>query len=113
MVQDHYDYYQYMLRKFTLKSFEDLMTFADKTLKKNRTVIKGAINYIRLAHRVNKEREAEKAAFAPQMEAYLASEEYAKLQETLQKAEDEDEYKNDTDPQGYFAYKKLVRKRAI
>ena len=42
------------------------------------------------------------------MEAYLASPDYAKLQETLSKAEDEDEYKNDTDPQGYFSYKKLV-----
>ena len=28
--------------------------------------------------------------------------------ETLSKAEDEDEYKNDTDPQGFFTYKKLV-----
>lgn len=28
--------------------------------------------------------------------------------ESLSKAEDEDEYKNDTDPQGYFTYKKLV-----
>ena len=30
--------------------------------------------------------------------------------ETLKKAEDEDEYKNDTDPEGYFTYKKLVSK---
>ena len=28
--------------------------------------------------------------------------------ESLSKAEDEDEYKNDTDPQGFFTYKKLV-----
>ena len=42
------------------------------------------------------------------MQAYMESEDYAKLQETLSKAEDEDEYKNDTDPQGFFAYKKLV-----
>ncbi len=33
MVQDHYDYYQFMFRKFTLKSFEDLIAFADKTMK--------------------------------------------------------------------------------
>jgi len=38
----------------------------------------------------------------------LESEDHAKLMETLSKAEDEDEYKNDTDPQGYFSYKKLV-----
>jgi len=28
--------------------------------------------------------------------------------EKLSKAEDEDEYKNDTDPEGFFAYKKLL-----
>ena len=55
MVQDQYDYYQYTMRKFTLKTFEDLMTFADTTLKQNRTVIKNAISYLRLAHRVNRE----------------------------------------------------------
>jgi len=49
------------------------------------------------------------------MEAYLQSDDYKKLMETLSKAEDEDEYKNDTDPQGFFMYKKLVWicKRAI
>lgn len=108
MVQDHYDYYQYTLRKFTLKTFEDLMTFADTTLKQNRTVIKNAISYLTLTHRVEKEREAELAAFEPKMAAYKESEDYTKLQETLSKAEDEDEYKNDTDPQGFFTYKKLV-----
>ena len=97
-----------MFRKFTLQSFQELLTFADKTLKQNRTVIRAAIAYIRLAHRVSKVREQEQAAFAPLMEAYLASEDYVKLQETLSKAEDEDEYKNDTDPQGFFMYKKLV-----
>lgn len=108
MVQDHYDYYQYTMRRFTLKTFEDLLTFADTTLKQNRTVIKNAISYLRLMHRVEKEKEQEKAAFEPLYQAYLESEDHAKLMETLSKAEDEDEYKNDTDPQGYFSYKKLV-----
>ena len=84
------------------------MTFADTTLKQNRTVIKNAISYLTLTHRVEKERESELAAFEPKMAAYMESEDYTKLQEVLSKAEDEDEYKNDTDPQGYFAYKKLV-----
>ena len=96
------------MRKFTLKSFEDLLTFADKTLLQNRTVIKAALGFIRLDHRVAKVRDAEKAAFAPKLEAYLASEDYTKLKEKLSKAEDEDEYKNDSDPQGFFAYQKLV-----
>ena len=79
MVQDHFDYYQYMLRKFTLKSFGDLITFADRTLKQNRTVITAAISYLRLAHRVQKEREQERAALEPLMQEYLESEDYAKL----------------------------------
>jgi len=108
MVQDHYDYYQYCMRKFTLKTFEDLMTFADKTLKQNRTVIKNAISYLRLIHRVNKEKEQEKLAFEPKYQEYIESEEHTKLMESLSKAEDEDEYKNDTDPKGYFMYKKLL-----
>jgi len=59
-------------------------------------------------HRVTKEKEQEKAAFEPVYQEYLESEDHAKLMETLNKAEDEDEYKNDTDPQGFFAYKKLL-----
>lgn len=104
IVQDHYDYYQYIFRKFTLKSFEDLITFADSTLLKNRTVIKTALSFMRLDHQVGKVREEEKVAFAPKMAAYLESEDYAKLKEKLSKADDEDEYKNDSDPQGFFAY---------
>ena len=46
-----------MIRKMTLKSIEDLMTFADKTLKTNRTVIKNAISYLRLTNRIVKVRE--------------------------------------------------------
>ena len=79
MVQDHYDYYQYTMRKFTLKTFEDLMTFADKTLKQNRTVIKNAMSYLRLAHRVAKENDAEKAAFRPKYQEYFDSDVYGKL----------------------------------
>jgi len=84
------------------------MTFADKTLKQNKIVIRAAIGYLRLMHRVNKEREQELVAFAPQMEEYLASDDYKTLVEKLSKAEDEDEYKNDRDPKGFFTYKKLL-----
>lgn len=59
-------------------------------------------------HQVEKNLEQEKTAFEPQMQAYLESEDYTKLQENLRKAEDEDEYKNDTDPEGFFAYKRLL-----
>ena len=71
-------------------------------------MVKTALSYLRLDHRIAKVREQEKAAFAPLMEAYLQSDDYASLQETLKKADDEDEYKNDTDPAGFFGYSKLV-----
>ena len=71
-------------------------------------MIKGAISYCSLSQKIDKIREQEKSAFEPKMQIYFESEEYGKLQENLRKAEDEDEYKNDTDPQGFFAYKKLV-----
>lgn len=39
---------------------------------------------------------------------YKLSKEYENLMKELQKLEDEDEYKTDTDPDGYFSYGDLV-----
>jgi len=113
MVQDQYDYYQYTIRRFTLRTFEDLISFADKTLLQNRTIIKTALCYLRLDRKMSKVAEEEKATFEPLMAAYLESSDYAELKEKLSKAEDEDEYKNDSDPQGFFAYKKLVSQHSL
>jgi hypothetical protein len=42
------------------------------------------------------------------MEVYKQSKEYENLMKELQKMEDEDEYKTDSDPDGYFTYGDLV-----
>ena len=42
------------------------------------------------------------------MEVYKLSKEYENLMKELSKMEDEDEYKTDTDPDGYFSYGELV-----
>ena len=42
------------------------------------------------------------------MEVYKKSPEYDTLMKELQKLEDEDEYKTDTDPDGYFSYDNLI-----
>jgi hypothetical protein len=42
------------------------------------------------------------------MEIYKLSKEYENLMKELSKMEDEDEYKTDTDPDGYFSYGELV-----
>lgn len=43
------------------------------------------------------------------MEVYKKSPEYDTLMKELQKLEDEDEYKTDTDPDGYFSYDNLIQ----
>jgi len=42
------------------------------------------------------------------LEIYKQSKEYENLMKELQKLEDEDEYKIDSDPDGYFSYGDLV-----
>ena len=38
----------------------------------------------------------------------MVSDEYKKLQESLRKKEDDDDYRNDNDPQGYELYTKCL-----
>lgn len=72
--------------------------------------MKTAKSVLRLLHKVEKTREEELAKFEPLMEEYLASDEYKTFSEKMKnKADDEDEYKADHDPKGYFAFKKLLK----
>ena len=96
------------MRRFTLQAFEDMLVFSDKTVFQNRTVARTAISLIRLDHRVNKVRDEELAKLEPQIQEWMESPKYTELQEKLNKAEDEDEYKNDDDPEGFKLYKSLV-----
>lgn len=108
MVDDHADYLPYAFRRWTLQAFEELISMMDDKLYQNRYVIKNAYNYLRLAHKVAKLRDSEKEKHNGAMEVYKLSKEYENLMKELQKLEDEDEYKTDTDPEGYFSYGDLI-----
>lgn len=111
MVEDHADYLLYSFRRFTLSAFEELISMMDDKLFQNRYVIKGAYNYLRLDHRMDKIREAERTKHAEAMTKYKESKDYETLVKELQKLEDEDEYKTDSDPDGYFTYENLIEKK--
>ena len=109
MVDDMYDYYAYAIRRYSLQAFEDMFNFADKTLWNNRTLAKNAISLIRLDHRLEKvNKEEEQAKSQAEELAYKEGPAYKTLQEKLSKAEDEDEYKNDSDPEGYSLYRDML-----
>ena len=44
----------------------------------------------------------------PEVEQYKASKEYKQLLEEIKKRDDDDEFRNDTDPRGYELYEKFV-----
>ena len=111
MVDDTADYLLYSFRRFTLTAFEELIKCVDDTFFQNRYVIQNAYNFLRLSHRVHKLRDQERAKHASDMEAYKQTKEYENLMKELQKYEDEDEYKVDSDPDGYFAYEKLIENK--
>ena len=109
MVDDQYDYYLYSLRKFTLASFEGLMTFNDHELYQYKPILKATTDLVRLVARVDKNRESITAGWKPEYEAYLVSDKYATLLKDIENAVvDEEEYKKDTDPDGYHKFNDLV-----
>ena len=108
MVDDSADYLLYSFRRFTLTAFEELITMMDDTLLQNRFVVKTAYNYIRLNHKLDKEREQQKEKHEQALVVYKQSKEYETLEKELQKLEDEDEYQTDRDPDGYFNYENLL-----
>jgi len=63
---------------------------------------------LRLDHQISKVKDEELAKIDPEKEEWMKSEDYTKLQEKLAKDHDEDEYKNDTDPQGFELYRQVL-----
>lgn len=112
MIDDQYDYYQYSLRKFTLKAFEGLMTVINNELYRYKHVVKIAIGVCKLALKVEKIKEEELAKFTPLFEEYKSSEEYRKLQTETTPADEDEEYKKDTDPKGFQKYHDLLLGKA-
>ena len=99
IISDQFDYYFYSLRKYTLSAYEEMIELSDSTLYQNKTVVKSAIGMLKLAKKVEKIAEAERPRFKPELENYLASDDYKALFKNQDKMEDEeDEYKKDMDP---------------
>jgi hypothetical protein len=85
------------------------MKFNDNKLYQYKPIIKATVNLIRLVSRVEKEKDQEQKKFVPDHEEYLNSERYKDLQKQISDAVvDEEEYKKDTDPEGYQLYSDLV-----
>lgn len=107
MMEDQYDYHLYAMRKFTLIAFEALLCTNNDELHRYKHVVKAVIGLCKLALKLSKNKDQELAKFVPEYEAYKASEEYEKLQKNPD-GEDDDDYKKDTDPNGYQKYEDMV-----
>ena len=109
MIADQYDYYLYSLRKFTLAAFEGLLVMNNDELHRYKHVVKTVIGLCKLAVKVDKIKDSEFAKLTPEFEAWKKSEEYDKLQKDIAEAQEDDEdYKKDTDPQGFQKYEDMV-----
>lgn len=53
------------MRRFTLQAFEDMLTFIDKTVWQNRTVVRTAVSLMKLEHKVMKVKEEELEKLEP------------------------------------------------
>ena len=83
MVDDHADYLLYSFRRFTLQAFEELVVMMDDRLFQNRYVVKNAINYLRLMHKVSKCADKEREKHAEAMAIYKLSPEYETLMKDM------------------------------
>jgi len=108
MYDDQFDYLNYAFRRQTILAFEELISMMDEELMRNRYAIQNALQLVRFYFQVDKKRQAEKEKHDASIEDYKKSPEYEKLQKDSLKQEDEDEYKMDSDPQGYTAYSSFL-----
>jgi hypothetical protein len=80
----------------------------EDSVYRNKYAVKCALGIIKALRKLNADIDSEKAKFGPEHEKYLASPEYKKLVEELKKKDEDDDYRNDSDPQGFDLYKKCV-----
>jgi hypothetical protein len=97
------------MRKYTLTSYLELLTMMDG-LYRNRNAVRACLGLIRTLAKVEKINSdgSEAKRFAEELEAYKGSAEYKKMVEELRKRDEDDEFRNDYDPQGYDLYEKAV-----
>lgn len=110
MINDQYDYYMFMMRKFSCNAFEKMIEMFDKNIFENKQIRRGALGYVNLLKNVEKQREEELKTFQARFDEYHEGDEYKKLSEELKKkAKDDDEdVKKDTDPKGFKLYKQIL-----
>jgi len=74
-----------------------MIDFADNLLH-NKYAVRTAIGQIKVLNKMKKNQDKLKEEFAPEHKAYKDSKDYQDLQESLNKLEEEDDYRNDPDP---------------
>ena len=74
----------------------------------NKYAVASAIGIIKVMKKVDTIKEEELKKLKPEVEEYKQSKEYQKLQEDLKKKDEDDEYRNDSDPKGFELYEKTV-----
>lgn len=106
--EDQFDFHLYAIRKFTLNAYFEMIAMEDKVYK-NKFAVQAALGIIKVAKKANKLNLAEEIAkLKPEVALYKASKDYDLLQVELKKRDDDDEFKNDTDPKGFDLYEKFV-----
>lgn len=90
-------------------AFEGLLTMNNDELHRYKHVVKTVVGLCKMALKLSKVKDQELAKFGPDYEAYKASEVYEKLQKDINGVQDDDEeYKKDTDPDGWIKYGEMV-----
>lgn len=105
MVNSQYDYYCYAIRKYALKAFEEQIEFTDRKLFQNRYVSRAALGYLQLDKKLSGKKAELLEGFKTEYEVYMDSDEYINHLEKVNKANDDDDYKHDSDPKGFKLYK--------
>lgn len=84
-----------------------MIDFADNLLH-NKYAVRTAIGQIKVLNKIKKNQDKLKSEFEPEMKNYKESQEYKDLVESLKKIEEEDDYKNDPDPEGFDLFEKCL-----
>lgn len=82
-------------------------------LYQNKFAAKAAVGLISALNKVNRHKEEEEKRMAEDKAKWVETEEYVKLQKELQKGEEEDGMRIDSDPKGFDTYETIVRKDLI
>jgi len=106
--EDQSDFHLYAIRKYTIGAYLQMLDMMDN-IYRNRNAVRSAVGIIKTMSKVQKVREAEQKLFEPEMEAYRNSDDYRKLLEEIKKRDEDDEYRQDSDPKGFELYEKSLK----